>query len=214
MAIHTIGQLAKASEEFLFKRIGVHGKHLQQVVSGKVDWTVTPDEARPDEKSIGNSRTFSADTNDMEKLKGYILSLVQMVGSRLRAAELCFRTVTITIRYGDFHTVTHRKSIGRASSDENDIFKMAWLLFQEQFITGMPVRLLGVTVSNLVKHTAGQLDLFEKESQLFTALDSLREKYGESIIRRTSTMGIRTRDTKRMPNFAKPNTNTQKRSTD
>ncbi len=214
MGINTIGQLANASENLLYKRIGVHGRHLQEVVSGKVDWTVVVDEQRSDDKSIGNSRTFNTDTNDKDKLKGYLLSLVQMVGTRMRTAETSFRTVTLTIRYGDFQTVTHRKSIGRPTCDEDDIFKMAWQLFQEQYITGMPVRLLGVTISNLVRNSAGQLDMFDKESQLFSALDSLREKYGDSIVRRTSTMGILARNAKKMPNFAKPNTNAQKESTE
>jgi DNA polymerase-4 len=210
----TIGQLAKASEAFLFKRLGVHGKHLQEVVSGKVDWTVVEDDDRPDEKSIGNSRTFSSDTSSIDKLKGYLLSLVQMVGRRMRSAEMSFRTVTLTIRYGDFHTVTHRKSIGRPSHDENELFKVAWILFQEQYITGMPVRLLGVAISNLNRTAEGQIDMFDKESQLFDALDTLREKYGEEIVRRSSTLGIRARDPDRRPSFAKPTRNEQKQRTD
>ncbi|MFH1734310.1 MAG: DNA polymerase IV, partial [bacterium] len=142
IGIHTCGQLANAVSTLLDNRIGLYGRHLQDVVRGKVDWDVTKDEDRSDEKSIGNSRTFSADTNDMQYLKGYLLSLIQMVGRRMRAAEMSFRTVTITIRYGDFHTVTHRKSIGRATNDEDTMFKLAWQLFQEYYITGMPVRLL------------------------------------------------------------------------
>lgn len=213
LGIQTCGQLAKADSCLLDARIGLYGRHLQDVVRGKVDWDVTRDEEKPDEKSIGNSRTFSADTNDLPKLKGYMLSLVQMVGRRMRDAEMSFRTVTITIRYGDFQTVTHRKSVGRATNDEDTMFKMAWQLFQEHYITGMPVRLLGVSISNLVRRSKGQLDLFEIESKLFEAMDSLRERFGEEIIRKTSTMGIKTRDPKRGTNFAKPNRNDQRRRT-
>jgi len=204
LGILTCGQLAAAETELLLQRIGVYGKYLQDVVSGRADREIVPDDHRPDEKSIGHSRTFSADTSDQDKLKAYLASLVQMVGRRMREAEMSFRTVTLTIRYGDFHTVTHRKSIGQATNDEEALFKLAWRLFQEQYITGMPVRLLGVSISNLVRSSQGQLDLFLQESPLFSALDTLRDKYGEGIIRRSNTLGVNIRDPKRPSNFSRP----------
>ncbi len=204
LGILTCGQLAEADTGLLLRRIGIYGKHLQDAVCGRADREIPPDNHRPDEKSIGHSRTFSADTSDQEKLKAYLASLVQMVGRRMREAEMSFRTVTLTIRYGSFHTVTHRRSIGQATNDEDTLFKIAWRLFQEQYITGMPVRLLGVSISNLVRSTQGQLDLFLRESPLFSALDSLRDKYGEGIIRRSSTLGVSVRDPKRPGNFSRP----------
>lgn len=212
MGIHTLGQLAKASEEFLFKRLGVYGPRLQQIARGELDWAVVTDGERPDDKSVGNSRTFGRDTSDPEQLKNYLLSLIGMVGRRLREAEMMGRTVTLTIRYGDFHTVTHQKSISKATSDENDIFNVAWKLFEERYITGMPVRLLGVSVSGLERCDSGQLDLFDRESKLYAALDELREKFGETIVRRSSVMNVKHRSHKRAGNFARPNRNEQRRS--
>lgn len=213
MGIFNLGQLAGASLKVLHKRFGSNGTRLQEIVRGETDWEVVPDDERPDEKSIGHSRTFSSDTSDPEKLKSYLLSLVQMVGRRMRAAEMAFRTVTLTIRYGDFHTVTHRKSIPRESSDENDIFSLAWGLFEERYLTGAPVRLLGVSVSNLIPLRSSQMDLFDRKGQLFQAVDTLRDKYGESAVLRTPTLDIRLRDPRRMPNFARPTRKEQKRRT-
>lgn len=212
MGIHTLGQLANASENFLFKRLGVHGPRLQKIARGELDWTIVRDEERPDDKSIGNSRTFGQDSSDPEVLKRYLLTLVGMIGRRLREADMVGKTVTLTIRYGDFHTVTHQKSIRRVTNDENDIFRIAWRLFEERYITGMPVRLLGVSVSKLQPRNAGQMDIFDRETKLYSAMDTLREKFGETIVRRTSTMDIKPRSHKRTVNFARPNRNEQRRT--
>jgi DNA polymerase-4 len=211
MGILTVGQLAKADAKRLYKRFGINGTRLQQIVRGELDWEVIREDERPDDKSVGHSRTFNQDTADPEKLKGYLLSLVQMVGRRLREGDYAGRTVTITIRYGDFSTLSHQRSMKHATNDENDIFKVAWRLFEEHYLTETPVRLLGVSVSGLVRRNARQLDLFDKESQLYPALDALREKFGEGIIRRTSTLDIHLRSHKQMTNFARPNVSVPKR---
>ena len=206
MGIFSIRQLANAPSKALYKRFGINGTRLQQIVRGELDWEVITEEERPDEKSVGNSRTFEADTSDLEELQGYLLSLVQMVGRRLREADFAGRTVALTIRYGDFNTITHRRSIRKATNDENDIFKVAWRIFEEHYVTGLPVRLLGVSVSNLHPRSTRQLDLFDRESLLYPAIDALRAKYGEGIIRRTSTLGIYLRSHTSNLNFARPKT--------
>jgi DNA polymerase-4 len=211
MGIFTIQQLVGAEKNTIFKHFGVNGTHLQEIVRGDLDWQVVPDEERATEKSIGNSRTFRADSDDPEVLKGYLLSLVAMVCRRLRSGNFNGRTVTLTIRYGDFHTVTRSCSLARAISDENEIFKVAWGLFEKHYMAGFPVRLLGVSLSGLVGRDAAQTDLFDRESRLYPALDALREKFGEGIVQRSSTLGIRVRKHVGNVNFAKPNTNAQRK---
>ena len=206
IGIFNLGQLARGDSRILYKRFGVNGTRLQQIVRAELDWEVLTDDERPDEKSVGHSRTFSKDTKDTEELKAYLLSLVQMVGRRLREGELAGRTVALTIRYGDFHTVTHRRSIRSATDDENDIFAVAWQLFEEHYIHDTPVRLLGVSVSNLAPRSTRQMDLFNRKSQLYPAIDALKAKYGEGIIRRTSTLDIHLRSHTRNVNFPKPMT--------
>ncbi|MCX6639392.1 MAG: DNA polymerase IV [bacterium] len=205
LGIFTIQQLVDAPNELLFKRFGENGVQLQKVAKGDVDWEIDHDHDESDAKSMGNSRTFSQDTSDPELLRSYVLSLVQMVGRRLRAADLVGRTLTLTIRYKDFSTFTHRQTFGFHTNDENDIFGAAWKLFEERYNKGIPVRLLGVSISHLVRREAQQMDLFNRETKLYSAVDNLKEKFGEAIIQRSSTMNIRTRRHISNVNFAKPN---------
>jgi len=214
LGITTIRQLAEADPQALFKRFGVNGPHLQDVVRGKLNWEVVPEGEGPGEKSVGNSRTFSQDSDDPEQLKIYLLTIVQMVARRLREADLAGRTLTLTIRYGDFHTVTHRKSFSLATNDENDLFRVAWGLFEENYLLGSPVRLLGVSVSRLSARSARQTDLFDKESKLYPVLDALRDKFGEDVIRRSSTLEVHFRKPKDNIHFSKPLTNEQRRRHD
>jgi DNA polymerase-4 len=189
--ISTIRQLAEAPQDQMFKRFGVYGPHLQEIARGQSNREVNTDEERPDEKSIGNSRTFGQDTSDPQVLHTYLLAIVQLVGRRVRAADMAGRTVTLTIRYGDFHTVTVRRSLARLTSDENEIFKLAWRLFEERSLPDMPVRLLGVSLSGLTPRQAAQTDLFEKENKVFTTMDKLKDKFGDGVIGRSSTLGVK-----------------------
>ena len=174
---------------------------MQEVVPGDYTGEVHTDEERPDEKSIGNSRTFGQDTGDPQVLHTYLLSIVQLVGRRVREADMAGRTVTLTIRYSDFHTITVRRSLPRLTSDENEIFKLAWRLFEERSMAGVPVRLLGVSLSGLTPRKDAQTDLFEKENKVFTAMDKLKDKFGEGVIGRSSTLRVKLK--------GKPNTNDQ-----
>ncbi|MFH1862408.1 MAG: DNA polymerase IV, partial [bacterium] len=212
LGIMNIRQLANAPEKLLFTRFGVNGPRLQKIVRGELDWEVVTEDERPDEKSVGNSRTFEADTAELDDLQSYLLTLVQMVCRRLREGDFAGRTVTLTIRYSDFHTVTHRKSSRRSSNDENDLFKIAWGLFQQYYITGFPVRLLGISVSNLSPRSSRQLDLFDRESQLYPAIDALRAKFGEGILRRGSTLNIYLRRHTRNLNFVKPQSHANRKA--
>jgi DNA polymerase-4 len=191
IGIFTIGQLAGAPQEQMFKRFGVYGPQLQEIVRGQTNREVHTEDERPDEKSIGNSRTFGQDTADRELLRTYLLAIVQMVGRRVREADMAGRTVTLTIRYGDFHTLTARRSLPRLTSDENEIFRLAWKLFEERAMPGVPLRLLGVSLSGLVPKKTAQTDLFEKENKVFKAMDAIKDKFGEGVIGRSSTLGVK-----------------------
>ncbi len=62
-------------------------------------------------KSISHSHTFENDTRDRATLEAMLSRLCQKAAKRLRESGLDARTVTVTIRYAGFETVTRAKTL-------------------------------------------------------------------------------------------------------
>jgi DNA polymerase-4 len=107
------------------------------------------------------------------------------VGHRLRQAQLCGSTVKIKLRWPDFTTLTRQVTLPQPTDQDDEIFTAALELLEKNRPARQLVRLLGVGVSNIVSPYR-QLSLWdtgsEKSRRLQTAIDELREKYGEDIV--------------------------------
>jgi DNA polymerase-4 len=177
--VETMGQLKKIPLNELTTVFHMYGKFLYNASLGIDNSLVVTAVDREDVKSIGNSMTFDSDTDDFDYIKGIFRFLSGKVADRLRKASLYCSSVTITIRYSSFYTITHGKIISPTNLD-SIIFMTSVDLFQEVY-KGLEVRLLGVTVSGF-ERSVGCL-LFadkpsEKEERVLLAMDRLRERFG------------------------------------
>lgn len=185
IGIVTAGELGRASRELLMREFGVYGKALHAMGNGVYETPVVPYHDQPDIKSVGHSHTLSRNTRDWNVLSRHLLRLSEMVGRRLRKKHFAGRTVTLVVRYGDMHTVSHRRSLHEHLDDGYSIYLAALSILQNQVSNKRPIRLVGVCVSNLVK-SSRQMDLFadERRRKLFEAVDTINDRYGEFAIRR------------------------------
>ncbi len=144
-------------------------------------------------KSISQETTFAVDTNDPEELHRAIRSLAETVGKRLRKHQLVGSTVKIKLRWSNFTTITRQLKLTAPTDLDNEITLVALTLFNKTWTHGKPVRLIGVGVSGL-DSTFRQLSLWNQDSlsknnkdrQLQTALDALRDRYGDTAVQRAS----------------------------
>jgi len=137
-------------------------------------------------KSISHEHTFGTDTRDIEQLEATLLRLSEMVGRRLREQGFAARTMQLKLRYSDFSTITRAHSVAVPTAVDTEIFTAIRTLFHDNYQPGRAVRLLGVHVSNF-QDLPEQMDLLDdglhqKWSRALTALDRMRDKYGESAI--------------------------------
>ncbi len=149
-----------------------------------------PPTSKPEEKSIGNERTFGQDVYDENELRGWIVALAEMVGRRVRRAGVKGRVLTLKLRYSNFETLHHQLCLPSATSDEEMFILYGWRLLREVWQDGRGVRLLGISVSELLTTTSPeQTELFEgprqrRKESLYQAIDYLRDRFGEhSIVR-------------------------------
>ena len=191
LGIQTIGELAAADEYLLKQNFGINGPRMKQKANGIDDRPVDP-EAIYDTKSVGNSTTLSYDVTDRDELYEIITTLSEKVAERLKAKKLAGVTVSVMIRTADWETYTRSKSMNNAINSKEDIVEIAWNLFNKHW-NEEPVRLLGVTVSNVsdIKETTQQLTFFNfedyvKEEPIIKLVDQIEQKFGKGTILRGS----------------------------
>lgn len=190
LGVLTIGDLARADVKFLRSRFGKPGETLWHFANGRNTDAVNP--VAPLNKGYGNSVTTAQDVIDRETGRQVLLSLCETVASRMRKDEQWGSCVSVHFRTADFNHYSHQCQLSGATNITREIFLAACRLFDEGWDGITPLRQLGVQVTGLSTEAYQQYDLFsgetpqkyEKRLALDETVDALRDKYGETVIRR------------------------------
>lgn len=189
IGIQTIGDLAKTDLKTLKALLKKHGEVIWNFANGKDVSLVEPEPA--DNKGYGNSTTIAFDVADAPTAKLVLLSLSETIGRRLRKNHVRIDMISVSIRYHDFHSVSHQSVVETPTNITNEIHAAACKLFDELW-DGTPIRHLGVHTGHVTKDGANrQISLFddtdyEKLEKLDHAVDHIREKFGADAIMRAS----------------------------
>lgn len=182
MGVRTCGELGRTPLRLLTARFGVVGERLHDMGLGLDDDPVIPLAQHDEEasKSMGHSMTLDEDCSDMAMIERHILQLSEKVGRRLRRGSYTGRTVSLTLRYADFHTFSKQKRLHHAVNHGLDIYAAAVALLREIRLKEA-VRLVGVSISSLERNMR-QVPLFvedRKQTFIAEAMDEINDQYGE-----------------------------------
>jgi DNA polymerase-4 len=184
MSIYSCGELGRCEEERLTRKFGIVGKRLKEMGQGIDNSPVVPYGQEDDVKSVGHSSTLERDISDPLEIRRFLLQLSEMVGSRARRYSVSGKTVHLYVRYADFFSSWGKQTtLKRYINLSDEIYKTA-LSILDTVELEQPVRLLGVTLSNL-KHQAEQLPLFEEDRRkLFAtqAMDRINDRFGTMAV--------------------------------
>jgi DNA polymerase-4 len=185
LGIRTCGELGRAPEKRLTGVFGIIGPHLVRMGRGVDQSPVVPCHHAPGAKSMGHSLTLASDTRDPAVIHRHLLQLSEQVGRRLRRDGLAGRTVSLVLRYSDFSTFIKQHSTRTYLDDGYRIYQAGLRLFDELYRPPRLVRLLGISVSNLVRDLGQQTLLDDRRGEaLGSGLDSVNDKYGEFSVAR------------------------------
>jgi len=145
MGIKTIGDLARYDPTVLVETFGVMGTQLYLMAHG-IDKSEV--EGRGKVKSISRDLTFEEDTADFGFVLNKLDELSEEVYNDVMKRSLCFKTVTVKVRYENFETHTHSKTLPFITNRLQDLKKTARELMQDYFKPDRKIRLIGVKVSN------------------------------------------------------------------
>ncbi len=158
LGIEKVGDLRRIDPELLRQRFGRHGPLLQRYAWGQDDRGVETDRVR---KSLGSETTFALDLEGLEAIEGALAPLADDIAQGLAKRELATRGVSLKVRYRGFETVTRALSLRSPVADAETLLALARRLLQRTDAAQRPVRLLGITATQLVSRDGPrQLDLF------------------------------------------------------
>jgi DNA polymerase-4 len=146
VGIKTGADLKEWSEIDLVKAFGKSGRFYYQIVRGIDRREVKPHRIR---KSYGKERTFSEDIDSMEWILNFMDELAQTIAEGMKKINAAGKTITIKVRYDDFETITRSYSLPHFTNRYRDIIDVVRKLLEETEVGKRPVRLLGITLSNL-----------------------------------------------------------------
>ncbi len=166
VGVTTVADLVTISEDELVRLVGqAHGHSLYRLARADDDRPVV---AEREAKSISVEDTYDIDLVERRLLEGLLDRQAQKVATRLVAARLAGRTVTIKVRHHDFTTHTRSTTLPVPTDDSAVLVRTARRLLGEVDTTE-GIRLLGVGVSGLTDWI--QEDLFDDDSWPGGAID-------------------------------------------
>ena len=184
MSIYTCGELGRCEESRLTRKFGIIGTRLKEMGQGVDNSPVVRFGREDDVKSVGHSRTLERDIDDPVEIRKFLLQLSEMVGSRARRYNVSGKTIHLYVRYADFFSSWGKQTTLKQYINLSDEIYRAALGILNTVDLNQPVRLLGISLSNL-KHQAEQLPLFEEErKKLFAtqAMDSINDRFGRMSV--------------------------------
>jgi DNA polymerase-4 len=187
LGIMTIGDLAKFSKARLKKHFGISAGGLIDLANGEGEADVHPGYEDSTEKSMGHEHTFDIDETNQISMEGKLLHLCEKVARRLRLSHYKGYTITLRIRLPNFQRLTRSNSLPEPTDSTMAIYEIARGLLEKNGFHKQPIRLIGVSVSNLEKGRENlQVSIFDqpvkKAKSVENVLDKLRDKFGENCI--------------------------------
>jgi DNA polymerase-4 len=145
--IERLVDVRTADPALLHDAVGSLADWLRELAAGHDDRPVEPDWTP---KSSGSENTYSQDISDIHRVREAIDEMARDAADWLARKKWVCRTVTIKVRYSDFTTITRSHTQVPPTRDADDIAARAVRLLEKTEAGQRPVRLLGVSVHNLI----------------------------------------------------------------
>lgn len=183
--INTIGDLAHQDKALIQKLFKKHGEVIWNFANGIDSGEITHEAAT---KGYSNMQTLPFDVTDYETAKHILLMLCETVASRIRQDNAYIGVVGVSIVDHNFDKISRQTTLSSNTNVTERIFETAWQLFRDCW-KSQPIRQLGVhtgkaTTQAFEQYNIFDLDKYEKLSKLNSAIDSIRNRYGDHSVQR------------------------------
>ncbi len=181
MGVVTIDTLSHIPIDMMERVMGKNGIVIWEKANG-IDGT--PVYPYHEAKSVSTETTFEQDSIDIVRMKEILVKMVEKISFELRDKQKLTACVTVKIRYSNFDTHTLQQHVPYTAFD-HQLIPVVKNLFDRIYQRRMLIRLIGVRFSSLISGNP-QLNMFDDNVEmvnLYQALDRIRRKYGQKIVR-------------------------------
>lgn len=158
IGVYKVRDLYKLSEKFLIDLFGKQGKEIYDRIRGIDRRKVNISRER---KSIGTERTLKESTNNLNILLKYLKIFSKDISKSMKIKGIYGSTVTIKIKYDNFKVKTRSKTLSYDTNNYDILYKTSVSLLKTLKLN-RPLRLIGVTVSNLTEVGVKQLSILDR----------------------------------------------------
>jgi DNA polymerase-4 len=145
--IEKLVDVRRVDPKMLEEAVGSWAEWLIDLAHGRDDREVEPN--RP-AKSCGTENTYARDLTDIDEMRESLCEMADECIDWLERKRRQCRTVTIKVRYADFTTITRSRTFPTPTRERGLIRSAAAGLLSRTAAAATPVRLLGVSVHNLL----------------------------------------------------------------
>jgi DNA polymerase IV (DinB-like DNA polymerase) len=156
MGMRTIGDVAVYDPVKLIEKFGSMGLRYYKFAHGIYESKVGRKGGMV--KSVGHESTFRENTDEINVIDNRLQDICERVHKRIVKRGILFKTIILKIRYSNFRTYTHAKTLASFTNRLKDLENTVHLLIQQHRDWNNKIRLLGVRVTNLISNS-GQATL-------------------------------------------------------
>ena len=190
LGIQTIGDLAYCPEQKLILYFKNQAIKMKEAAMG-IDHSIIQ-KKKETRESISNSTTLEKDYTDKVEIYKILELISENVARALRKQNKYAYTVSVQLKDCYFRSRQHQKKMMNPTNLTDVIFEVSKSLVDEIW-DEIPIRLVGIRLDNLTLENNRQVSLFDdiklenKNVELEKTLDELKDKFGNSIIRKASS---------------------------
>ncbi|MFE5318931.1 DNA polymerase IV [Paenibacillus sp. NPDC056579] len=201
LGMFTIGDIAKTplpqlKQKFrarFGKQSDIHAEVMWRTANGLDDSPVTPGTFKTAPKSVGHMMTLPRDYTENSEVETILLELTEEVCRDCRRKGYMGWVVSVSCMCSPYESPTgfsRQLKMPDPTNNTNAVYESAKTLFY-RYWDKMPVRRMGITLSNLVDDDTYQLTLFDDQIKLRAldrVTDTIKERYGSAAIMRASSV--------------------------
>ncbi|MEP0915158.1 DNA polymerase IV [Leptolyngbya sp. GB1-A1] len=150
LGIRTGADLKQWSQGDLVHHFGKVGQYHYKIARAEDDRPVHPNRIR---KLIGAENSYDPDLSDRAQIETALEEVADTLLRRLDNQRTVGRTLTLKVKYADYQQVTRSRTLLTPVRDRSLILDVAHELLHMTAIQQKAVRLIGLTISNLIGET-------------------------------------------------------------
>ncbi|MBW4422689.1 MAG: DNA polymerase IV [Myxacorys californica WJT36-NPBG1] len=147
LGIHTGADLKQRSQRELVQHFGKAGHHYFNIARAQDDRAVEANRIR---KSVGAETSYAQDLHNRALMLHQLETIAQTLYERLERHQTGGRTITLKVKFANYQQITRSRTVMNIICEVATIVLLAQELFEAVELEGRSVRLLGISLSNLV----------------------------------------------------------------